>query len=1819
MDKNDHESKGNDDLSLLRNKKRGVQGWITRLQNEIDALSPSSTNLPHLEIIEERLRSLFSKYEDLLFQIIELDPSLDDGGKVEQIYTDSIVKIKQLAKLLQNDVHSDSNTKKVPSTVNTKLPTITIPPFSGKYSEYKPFIGLFNSLIHNNDNLDNIQKLYYLRGFLRGEASDLIKNLPLLDSSYEESLQIIKARYDNEFLIKSEHINMLLDIQTITRSSAVVLRQFLTKITQNLASLKNLGVNIENCPVILTILLRKLDILCSREYQIMCSHEKKEPSLNNLMLFLDERARALENSGQQQQQQQLQYHPLSPEHKVLERVRAHYRNTGQRVPYPPQHRYNRPPPPATMKAVEEKRPPATMKAVEEKQPPAAVDKAMEESTSSSPKEQGQCIYCKSQTHKLFNCAKFKLLPPCDRLNFVTGRKLCKICLNRHVYKCRYHFICNKCKGSHNSLIHVDKAVHPVSFLSETDCTQVLLPTVQVKIIADDGREVIVKALLDSGSQMSFITKDLMQLLKLNPKPIKSRVLGIGNNIRNLDKYVTIKLHSLIKEFQIDVSCFVLDRITTMLPQEKIDISKIVLPSNISLADKDFHKPSEIHLLIGADVFFQMVETGSMNIGRLTPATDSRDCVACPPATEAEDHHASSRHLNPSPNEQPSPSHMHNATAPTIQLLSTHFGHVIAGKFPFMLKSQNPVSLKCTDCREINENVKTFWQSEKVPEIFPEKLSEHDTCQQLFKNSVKLENNQFTVELPTRLPLDSINSSLGDSFHLALKRFHNLEIRLQKDSALSELYTNFINEYLDLGHGSIVDINQFDFDKDPLYFLPHHPVIRMDKITNKCRTVFDGSMKTNKKISLNDLLLNGPVVQRELFDILILARVDKYIFVTDIRHMFRAINMNEKYRSLQNILWRDSPNKNVQCIQLNTVTYGLKSSTYLATRCLAELAERYREQFPVASFILHNQTYVDDVLATAPSIELLLEAKEQLCELLKMGGFQLHKWSSNAVEVLKDIPTDKQYFDNIELQKDNLSLKTLGLNYNVSTDTLNLASPTPEGKIPDTKRGILSYVSRFYDPLGIAGPLVVCAKAILQKIWQSHVDWDSIIDQELKKAWHEFYESLIIMKPISINRHVNLENAVCIQLIGFADASSSIAHGCCIYIRVVDSTGNVKVSLLCSKSRINPINQSLTTPKLELNAALLLSKLSLKVYNTLSLKIHINNVILYSDSQVVLAWIKTDILKLKTYVANRVKAISENTADFTWAYVTSEQNPADCLSRGALPHELQDHHLWWKGNSLLHESKYEVPSAIPTCSIELPEMKDAGVAHSMVCTPDSQPPLNLDFLDKYSQLHKMTRVLAYVLRFCNNIRNKSSRNTNNFITSREIDESLSLVIKYEQQKCMKDVIHSLQCKQNVNNQHYNSLCPFIDDKGLVRVGGRLQNSNVPYAQKHPIILPKGSRIIQLIVNSEHLKNLHAGPRLILSSINQKYWIINAIREIKKVIHKCIICWKLKKHVSEQLMGNIPKDRVNICRPFQKIGIDFAGPISVKMSSLRKSVVGSGYICVIVCFVTKAVHLELCSDLKTSTFLACLKRFISRRGLPSDIYCDNASTFKCADTELQKLYKLHSSKEHQSLVQSFSAEKGINFHFIPCYSPIVGGLWESNVKVTKYHLKRTVQRSLLTYEQLNTVLCEIEAILNSRPLLPISNDVNNFSYLTPGHFIIGTSLNSYPEKDVSETPVNRLKFWELCNNMKQSFWKVWSNQYLNTLQCRPKWKNVMPNLTIGSLVILKEDNSPPMYWPMARITNVFPGSDNLVRTVEVKTANGRLHRRSVTKVCLLPIEN
>lgn len=341
-------------------------------------------------------------------------------------------------------------------------------------------------------------------------------------------------------------------------------------------------------------------------------------------------------------------------------------------------------------------------------------------------------------------------------------------------------------------------------------------------------------------------------------------------------------------------------------------------------------------------------------------------------------------------------------------------------------------------------------------------------------------------------------------------------------------------------------------------------------------------------------------------------------------------------------------------------------------------------------------------------------------------------------------------------------------------------------------------------------------------------------------------------------------------------------------------------------------------------------------------------------------------------------------------------------------------------------------------------------------------------------------------------------------------------------------------------------------------------------------------------------------------------------IKEVVKSCVTCCRSNPKPVGFLMGSLPRSRITPCRPFYNCGVDYAGPILVREGTLRRSKMMKTYICIFVCFATRAAHIALAKDLTTQSFLNCLKRFCARRGKPAHIHSDNGLNFVGANNYFLELYSLLNQKEHNNIVTSFLAEDQIKWHFIPARSPHMGGLWEAAVKSAKYHLRRVLGDSCLTYEELYTLLVKIEACLNSRPLTSMSTDINDYLPLTPSHFLIGDSLLTLPDDNVRDAKTSRLNRCQHVTQMYQRFWCRWSKEYLGSLQVRNKWQQDLGcPLKVGSLVILVEDNMPPLRWPVVRITQLHTGNDNIVRVATVQLPHGNVVKRALSKVALFQL--
>ena len=439
-----------------------------------------------------------------------------------------------------------------------------------------------------------------------------------------------------------------------------------------------------------------------------------------------------------------------------------------------------------------------------------------------------------------------------------------------------------------------------------------------------------------------------------------------------------------------------------------------------------------------------------------------------------------------------------------------------------------------------------------------------------------------------------------------------------------------------------------------------------------------------------------------------------------------------------------------------------------------------------------------------------------------------------------------------------------------------------------------------------------------------------------------------------------------------------------------------------------------------------------------------------------------------------------------------------ISHGQAPQEFLNNKFWSQGSNCLSKGD----DACPQFNIKKVERSETRESQEITSFKIIVSGTNL--LERVSNFKKLQSVIAYCFRFFNNLKNKdkSTRITGQLSQS-ELDVASQAIIKLTQAEAFPKELRALSRNQ------------YVDPKSE-----RLVHASIPDSKKHPIVLPKNHNITTILIRDEHIKLFHAGSLATLYGVRETYWPIDGRNMTKNIIRQCLTCFRARPRETNYLMGNLPKDRVSFSRPFEHVGVDYCGPFFVKEHRHRNRIKVKTYVSIFDCLATKAVHLELASDLTTEAFIACLSRFFSRRGLSSSISSDNATNFIGANNELKDFYKQIESVEHNKTVENYLTKKGITWHFMPLRAPHFGGLWEASVKSFKLHFTRVTGNSLLTYEQLHTYVTEIEAILNSRALTPLSPDPNDFLPLTPGHFLIGKSMTSFPSRDLRTIPANRL---------------------------------------------------------------------------------------------------
>ena len=598
----------------------------------------------------------------------------------------------------------------------------------------------------------------------------------------------------------------------------------------------------------------------------------------------------------------------------------------------------------------------------------------------------------------------------------------------------------------------------------------------------------------------------------------------------------------------------------------------------------------------------------------------------------------------------------------------------------------------------------------------------------------------------------------------------------------------------------------------------------------------------------------------------------------------------------------------------------------------------------------------------------------------------------------------------------------------------------------------------------------------------------------------------------------------------------------------------------------------------------------------TLDVPLEKIFVYSDSTTVIAWLDGTPKRYTIYKANRIATTVDLIPTKSWRYVPTKENPADPASRGTTAAELKYHHLWWHGPSWLVCQPIKFPKQ--PSEAEINKLKEEGL-RPLPCNITTI--IAEDLLEsRFNSYNKMLRVIYTIRRLAQFIKTKE-KPAGEHLTTQEAREATLILVQRSQKRSFPTEVNSLLADSPKDISQRSSILilhPTVDDKNVLRVGGRFERTNLPQHVKHPVILSAKDKFTRLLFRHYHLELGHCGPTALLAHSGNIYHVVGARKLSREICSKCIICRKAAAKATNQLLGQLPPERVEPDFVFYHTGMDFAGPFKIRQGHTRKPVFIDAHLAIFICFSTKAVHLELVSDQTTVALLAAIDRFSIRRGLPLHLHSDNGPNYTGAKNQLSKFYQMLRSKETDEAIQNYAFSYNITWHNIPQRAPHFGGLWEAAVKGAKYHLKRIVGDIKFTFEELYTIVCKVESYMNSRPLGPLtSHSIDGLSPLTPSHFLIGRAARAYPREKIEYNPTLSQR-WLLCQKAAEQFWDQWSNQYLQQLNKAVKWHKRRRNYQVGDIVMLTDGVKFQCQWSLAKVIAIYPGKDGVDRAVDVQ---------------------
>ncbi|UYV72361.1 hypothetical protein LAZ67_9002779, partial [Cordylochernes scorpioides] len=1080
-------------------------------------------------------------------------------------------------------------------------------------------------------------------------------------------------------------------------------------------------------------------------------------------------------------------------------------------------------------------------------------------------------------------------------------------------------------------------------------------------------------------------------------------------------------------------------------------------------------------------------------------------------------------------------------------IRTKLGWTVMGKIP-PTEVRDDISSLCVTTL-LSLDLENLWKLDAIgvsdAEVEKKTQSLQAEMEEHFAHTTTRDiEGRYEVALPWVQDKERIPSNKD----LAENQLSSVRRKLEEVGDMNE-YGQIFEEWMKQG---IIEYARED-KLDGVHYLPHRPVYKRNSHTSRIRPVFNASARKRGKLSLNDCLDKGP----NLIEIIprLLNKFRKYEVgvSSDIEKAFLQIGIKEEDRDYLRFLWHTEDGRLIT-YRHKRVVFGITTSPYLLKATLSLYLDKAPEHLKTTAEQLKSSFYVDNCLSSFQNVEETEKFGKQSTELLSTACFNLRDWVSNVTDFSLMNPLNKE-------------VNILGITWNTDRDTLTIGLEDFELIGPTTKRKVLSIASKIFDPLGVACPVTLIPKLILQETWIQKLTWDEVLPGCLVQRFWKWFSKLKHLPNIEIPRWLCFKDSYVEKttLHIFCDASQ-FAYATCIFLRI-EKEDRVDIQLIQARTRVAPLKK-LTIPRLELLACLIGARLAANIIQDLEFE-EIPR-FYWTDSTNALCWIQRED-NWAAFVMNRVKEIHNLSSPESWRHIPGRLNPADLPSRGCSAESLKETR-WWEGPAWLKVSQEEWPKSTIIPNLEIVYSERRKTILNTLCTTRE----NENLFGRYSHFLRIVRITAWIYRFFNNAKIDRRKIISEDLSTEEITKSEIILIRLIQRE-------SFSRHEDKKLQGFKLL---VDSSGILRIKTKICRREDFANFRMPILLPSDHFLVSLLIRWNHETHGHAGLQTLLGILRENYWILRSRKTVKKIINQCIRCKRFTATPATVESTSLPEDRVRDAVVFEIVGVDLTGHLILKNKK-------KAWIVIFTCAVYRGVHLELVTSLSMEAFLQAFRRFIARRGRPLIVYSDNGTNFKGMANALKKI--------DFSRLKCDPTLKNITWKFIPPGAPWWGGWWERLIGMMKQLLFRILGQTSLGYEELSTVMCDVESLMNTRPLTYLTEESEDLAPLTPSLFLHEVREVGVPDLDLIDNQTLSRKY-HYIKRVREDLRERFRIEYFGFLRQETRRLKTTIPFKVGDMVLIGQESLKRLHWPLARIIQLYPGKDGLVRVAKVKTSSG-----------------